>query len=222
MRIFDEFVQLPTASRNPVGGRGMGLGLAIVRRLAALCQHPIELASTPGRGSRFSITVPRANAECRTRNSSGHVRRVPDRSALAARRVIVVDDDPAVVTAMHALFASWEAFASGGSDAKGALATLDDHHGPDGRAVDLIVADLRLADGQSGIEAISRIRARLGAGIPAIIVSGDTSGAAQDEVRAAGVKLLVKPVVAATLKSAAEEAIGMRAARPGDRACGAE
>ena len=68
------------------------------------------------------------------------------------------------------------------------------------RAVDLIVADLRLADGKSGIDAIARLRAQLGADIPAIMVSGDTSGAAQAEVRAAGVKLLVKPVVAAALK----------------------
>jgi len=77
--------------------------------------------------------------------------------------------------------------------------------------VDLIVADLRLADGQSGIDAIARLRARLGAGTPAIVVSGDTSGAAQAEVRAAGVKLLLKPVVAAALRSAAEQAVGRRA-----------
>ncbi len=214
MRIFEEFVQLPAAPRHHVGGRGMGLGLAIVRRLAALCEHPIELASTPGRGSRFSITVPRANAPARTRNPSRKAPRAPDSPMLSGRRVIVVDDDPAVVAAMHALFASWHAVASGGADADRALATLDDHGERNGVAVDLIVADLRLADGQSGIRAISRIRARLGAGIPAIVVSGDTSTGAQEEVRAAGVKLLVKPVVAGTLRSAAEEAIGLRAASP--------
>ena len=79
--------------------------------------------------------------------------------------------------------------------------------------MDLIVADLRLAEGQSGIDAIARLRARLGAGTPAIVVSGDTSSAAQAEVRAAGVKLLLKPVVAAALRSAAEEAVGVRADR---------
>ncbi len=222
MRIFDEFVQLPTASRNHVGGRGMGLGLAIVRRLAALCEHPIELASTPCRGSRFSITVPRANARAPAGISSRRARRASDLPTLAGRRVIVVDDDPAVVAAMHALFASWNAIASGGPDAHTALAALGDHVGRNDVAVDLIVADLRLADGQSGIGAISRIRSRLGAGIPAIVVSGDTSSAAQDEVRAAGVQLLVKPVVAAALRNAAEAAIGTRAALPADRAYGAE
>ncbi len=71
-------------------------------------------------------------------------------------------------------------------------------------SVDLIVADLRLADGKSGIDAIARLRDALGSATPALVVSGDTSGAAQAEVRAAGVELLVKPVVAAALKDAAE------------------
>jgi DNA-binding response OmpR family regulator len=73
--------------------------------------------------------------------------------------------------------------------------------------VDLIVADLRLADGKSGIDAIARLRSALGSATPALVVSGDTSGAAQAEVRAAGVELLVKPVVATALKNAAEAAL---------------
>ncbi len=207
MRVFDEFVQLAAAPRNHVGGRGLGLGLAIVRRLAQLCGHPIELDSAPGRGSRFSITVPRANAPRRA-GISTRTRGTPEAWAsrtLEGRRIVVVDDDPAVVAAMQALFVSWNALVTSGSDASSALATL-----PDGGSstVDLIVADLRLAEGQSGIDAIARLRGVLGADTPAIVVSGDTSSAARAEVRAAGVKLLLKPVVAAALRSAAEEAVG--------------
>lgn len=211
-RVFDEFVQLAAAPRSHVGGRGLGLGLAIVRRLATLCGHPIELASTPGRGSRFSITVPRASPQRRTIHSPTvrGTSSLPPSRTLAGRRIVVVDDDPAVVAAMHALFASWSAETTGGSDAISALAAL-----PEGAGADLIVADLRLADGQSGIDAIARLRAHFGTAIPAIVVSGDTGSTAQAEVRAAGVKLLVKPVVAATLKEAAENAIDLRA----DRRC---
>ena len=90
----------------------------------------------------------------------------------------------------------------------GTLGVVDEGSEP---TVDLIVADLRLADGQSGIDAISCIRAHLGAGVPALVVSGDTSGDAQDEVRAAGIRLLVKPVVAAAFRSAAEDVIRRRA-----------
>ena len=211
-RVFDEFVQLAGAPRNHAGGRGMGLGLAIVRRLAALCGHVVELASTPGRGSRFSITLPRAPAlvrESRSLRARSGASAASSRT-LQGRRVVVVDDDPAVVAAMQALFASWNATAAGGSDAAMAFATLPRGDARD-NAVDLIVADLRLADGKSGIDAIAHLRARLGVDTPAIVVSGDTSAEAQAEVQAAGVKLLVKPVVAATLKEAAEHAILSRA-----------
>ena len=211
-RVFDEFVQLAAAPRHHAGGRGMGLGLAIVRRLATLCGHRIELASTPGRGSRFSISVPRTTLRGRA-GASLRALRAPYAAAtrtLAGRRIVVVDDDPAVVAAMRALFASWKAVAAGGADAGSALAALAASAGSAGSAVDLIVADLRLADGKSGIDAIAQLRSALGRGIPALVVSGDTSDAAQAEVQAAGVELLLKPVVAAALKDAAEAALGVR------------
>src|SRR3977135_2674176 len=56
--IFGEFFQLPTPERDRYGG--LGLGLAIVDRLRRLLNHEIELTSTVGRGSRFTILVPMA------------------------------------------------------------------------------------------------------------------------------------------------------------------
>jgi len=212
-RVFDEFVQLAAAPRHHTGGRGMGLGLAIVRRLAALLGHRIELASMPGRGSRFSITLPRSILP-RQRRAPLQIRDEPTATAscaLEGRCVVVVDDDPAVVAAMGALFASWSAFATGGADANSALAGLAaiGRHGCN--EVDLIIADLRLADGGSGIDAIAQLRDTFGRGTPALIVSGDTSGTAQAEAQAAGIHLLLKPVVAAALKDAAEATLRARA-----------
>jgi hypothetical protein len=77
--------------------------------------------------------------------------------------------------------------------------------------VDLIIADLRLADGASGIDAIASLRAAVGSATPALIVSGDMSRTAQAEADAAGIVLLSKPLVAAKLKAAAETALGPRA-----------
>ena len=213
--VFDEFVQLAAAPRHHAGGRGMGLGLAIVRRLGNLLGHPVELASTPGRGSRFSITVPQTILCCRDRKPlSAHAASPAaiTATALAGRRIVVVDDDPTVVAAMRALFASWQAIAAGGADADSALTALVaiDHAGTNN--ADLIIADLRLANGQSGIDAIARLRTALGASTPALIVSGDTSAEAQAEVCSAGIVLLTKPVVAAALKDAAEVALRVRAA----------
>ena len=211
--VFDEFVQLAATPRHHAGGRGMGLGLAIVRRLGGLLGHPIELASTLGRGSRFSITVPRAIVCGRDRNPlPAHA--VPasiTSAALAGRRIVVIDDDPTIVAAMRALFASWQAVAVGGTDANSALTALVAISHAGANHADLIVADLRLANGQSGIDAVARLRTSLGANTPALIVSGDTSAEAQAEVRSAGFPLLTKPVVASALKNAAECALHVRA-----------
>jgi DNA-binding response OmpR family regulator len=153
--------------------------------------------------------VPRTILRCHERKPLP-VRTAPAATAspaLAGRRIVVVDDDPAVVAAMRALFASWNALAAGGANADSALAAID-YAGANN--VDLIVADLRLADGQSGIDAIARLRTVLGAGTPALIVSGDTGTETQAEVLAAGIALLTKPVVAAALKDAAEAALRVR------------
>jgi len=208
-RVFDEFVQLAVTPRHHNGGRGMGLGLAIVRRLAVLLGHPIEMDSVPGRGSRFSISVPHSTPLRRRRNA-GPVRAPGSAAAspaLAGRTIVVVDDDPAVVEAMRALFASWSATAIGAADADEALAALAAPGRGFRERVDLIVADLRLAGGGSGIHAIGRLRQSLGAETPALIVSGDISAAARTEAESAAIRLLVKPVVATALKEAAEAAL---------------
>ncbi len=61
--VFEEFVQLHNAERDRA--KGLGLGLAIAQRIAGALGHPIELTSRPGRGSRFSVTVPLARADRR-------------------------------------------------------------------------------------------------------------------------------------------------------------
>ena len=209
-RVFDEFVQLGGVPRHHASGRGMGLGLAIVRGLAGLLGHTIDMGSTPGRGSRFSITVPRATC-VESRRASAAMRPSISSQALSGTRIVVVDDDPAVVDAMRALFASWRATAAGGDAAASALAALAADDATSSSGVDLIIADLRLANGASGIDAIAELRSRLGIETPALIVSGDTSAAARAEVESAGIRLLLKPVVAAALREAAASALASRA-----------
>ncbi len=206
-RIFDEFVQVGTAARHDAG-RGMGLGLAIVRRLCALLDHPVEVASRPGRGSRFSVTLPRAVRK-RPRADAASLRPGPSPGVaappeLGGRRIVVVDDDPAIVAAMQVLFTSWQARIVGGENVYSALAAAGED------PVDLIVADLRLSDGASGIDAIDRLREARGRAIPALLVSGDTSEAARAAARASGITLLAKPVVAHALRTAADRALAPR------------
>jgi len=201
-RIFDEFYQVAedgTAAR--VAG-SMGLGLAIVRRLATLLGHDIALDSREGRGSRFSITAPRVESAIvrplRARPTHAPAARTTS-AVLAGALVAVIDDDPAAVAAMRALFASWGATVAGGGDVAALLAAC----GEAGHYPDLVVADLHLGHGASGIAAVMRLREEFGVAIPALIVSGDTSAAALRRVREAGFALLPKPVLAPSLAAAA-------------------
>ena len=207
-RVFEEFVQLSAAPRRHAGGRGMGLGLAIVRRLCALLGHTLELASIRDRGSRFSIIVPRRVASRPTAVArSSPALPIAVGALFTGRRILVVDDDPAVIAAMRALFTSRGASVAGGEDATSALAVLRASAGPRPFGADLIVADLRLANGASGLDAVAALRNALGYCTPALIVSGDTGQAARAEVRQAGIRMLAKPVVAATLEHAAAMAL---------------
>ena len=201
-RIFEEFFQVRSPGATSHGGRGMGLGLAIVRRFCQLLDHAIALETRPGRGSRFSVSVPRVTDVRAPSSRESNVR--PSRNdatggTLEGATVAVIDDDPAAVEGMRALFATWGAAVAGGSDAGNALAEL----GRLERYPDLIVADLRLDRDQSGLDAVATIREELGMRIPALVVTGDTSVAATHAVRSAGLALLPKPVMPGALAAAA-------------------
>ena len=192
-RVFDEFFQVPGRTGQPPAG-GMGLGLAIVRRFAALLGHRLTLESEPGRGSRFGVVAARAPDAPPPR-----ARRAPAGRTLSGACIAVIDDDPVAVDGMRALFSTWDADVAGGAHAEAVLAAL----GAAERYPDLIVADLRLADDASGLDAIARLRDELGEPVPALVVSGDLGAAAAREVRDAGFLLLAKPVVPASLEAVA-------------------
>ena len=144
----------------------------------------------------------------------------------------MIDDDPAAVEGMRALFSTWGAEIAGGAHADAVLAALGEVE----RYPDLIVADLRLADGTSGLAAIARLRDELGEQVPALVVSGDLGAGAARDVREAGFVLLPKPVVPASLeaaprgadrrrraaRAASEPGSAARDARDGTGACGAQ
>jgi CheY-like chemotaxis protein len=201
-RIFEEFYQV-RETRSSRAYAGMGLGLAIVRRVAALLGHRIEVVSSVGRGSRFRVLAPRSvgaterlsQALQRRTLAAPHAGPASMRGALVA----VIDDDPAAVDAMTALFETWGANVAGGGDAEALLEALGDVE----RYPDLVVADLRLACGESGIAVVHKLRDELGIALPALLVSGDIGPGAERDARMAGLMLLPKPVVPAVLQAIA-------------------
>ncbi|MHB1083561.1 MAG: ATP-binding response regulator [Thiobacillus sp.] len=187
--IFEEFYQVGTSTRDR--SQGLGLGLAIVARVARLLDHAITVQSVPGQGSTFSVSVPLGKA---TRVRAATAARADD--ALTIDRplcIVVIDDDAAVRESTRIALDSWgcETIVAPSLDA--ALVQLTDS-APDG-----IIADYRLGGGRTGIEAIHVLHNRYGAR-PGIIISGDVAAAPLRDLQESGLQLLHKPVAPARLR----------------------
>ena len=189
--IFHEFYQVGNPERDR--SKGLGLGLAIAQRLARLLGHRIDVVSVPGRGSVFALTVPRGTPaspgrETSTPAASGRLRRA---------LVVVIDDELAIREAMRTLLSGWgcdTVLADSGDAALATLARAD-------RPPEVIIADHRLRDGETGVEAIERLKAGHGRDIPAIIITGDTAPDRLREAQASGYSLLHKPIAPARLRA---------------------
>ena len=190
--IFKEFYQVGNVERDR--SKGLGLGLNLVQRTAALLQHKLQMWSQPGVGSRFSVEVPLAPI--------GAVieRRSPERAQplvdLANLVVLVIEDDALVRESLVGLIAAWRAVVVAAEGLSGALSYLEA-----GLVPDLIISDYRLRDGENGIAALQQLRKQAGRAVPACLISGDTDPALLLAVRQAGLTMLHKPVRPAKLRS---------------------
>lgn len=181
-RIFGEFYQVPHVARDRE--HGLGLGLAIVARAVQLLGGQIQVRSTLGKGSVFSITLPRAPAPEPT------LARPVNAQEPFAGSVLVIDDDPELRESMQRLLAEWQHPVLVAASREDALALADRHPGD----IRLIVSDYRLAADVTGIEVVEAVRHRLGRQVPAVIVTGDTSAQPIAEAARHGFRLVYKPV----------------------------
>jgi two-component system, sensor histidine kinase len=183
-RIFEEFYQVG----NPARDRrlGVGLGLATVKRLSDELGLDLAVQSAPGEGSVFRITLPRGVIE--TPAVATPPARVRD-GLLAARRVLVVEDDADSRAALLGLLQAWGCETRAAADVDGVRARLAEGFRPDA-----MLADLRLAGGASGIDAIAAARTGLAAEVPALVVTGDVGSEHARRAEAAGLWVLAKPV----------------------------
>jgi CheY-like chemotaxis protein len=194
-RIFEEFYQVAGQPRT-AASKGMGLGLAIIRRLATLLGHPLRLRSEPGKGSRFSIEVPRAAPIAAASVATSGIAAAPA-APLAGVRIAVVDDEAIVLEGMHALLGTWGATVIGATSCDALLSAL-------GEALaypDLVIADYRVGRDELGTEVVARLRHELGVAVPALLISGDSSAETLDTLRCSGLDFLLKPVLPEELKA---------------------
>jgi signal transduction histidine kinase len=202
--IFGEFYRLGAPGGD--GRSGLGLGLAIVDRLCRLLDHSVLLTSILGKGSCFSVALPRVAARPEIDETPAPAHPLMDASD--RKLVVVIDDDPLVLEGMGGLFRSWGYQLVAGTDDE-ALAGVADRDRPP----DLIVSDHHLSSGKTGIEVIEGLRRTLSADIPAFLVSGDTSPELLRQARASGYHLLHKPVDPMTLRAMVSHVMREGAAR---------
>jgi signal transduction histidine kinase/ActR/RegA family two-component response regulator len=198
-RVFDEFYQVGNAERNR--SRGLGLGLAIVRRLASLIGAQVTLQSCPGKGSTFSVQLPMAVGTSAPADQLPTANGHQCRCAGQGRRVLIVDDESTVRDALHTLLTTlgWQVFTA--SDEEAAVAAW---HG--GFAPQAVVLDFRLSGGRSGLDALAALRT-LGCDAPAWMVTGDTEPSRITAARAAGLPVLYKPVDGLQLAALMNDAV---------------
>ena len=183
--VFSEYYQMNNLNRDR--SKGLGLGLAIVRRLCELMDISLKMQSEEGRGTLFTLSVPGGDpAQIKPK--------VPFDNSMQAknRRVLVIDDEPQVLQGMRHMLEGWGCnviLAASARDALKAIAITD-------FLPELIISDFRLGDNQNGVDAVVAIHEFLGSAVPAIIISGDTSPERLKQVKKTGLLFLHKPVAA--------------------------
>jgi PAS domain S-box-containing protein len=191
--IFEEFYQVGNPERDR--SQGLGLGLAIVRRLAHLLGHRIAVRSHPGRGSCFSLSLDAADAKPAAPPPPRLAHSGPP--CCNGLSLLVVDDDLVVRESLTMLLESWGCRVTAAAGSQEAVARVRE-----GRAdCRFIVADYRLRD-ETGPQAIAAVSQALGHPVSGLILTGDTAPERIAEAAAHGFAVLHKPVSAENLLAA--------------------
>jgi len=189
-RIFEEFYQVGNPERDR--RKGLGLGLAIIKRIEQLLDCDVRVSSRPGRGSVFRFTVRRGHLALPVTASSAGAASC----GLRDKCVLVVDDEFAVREGMRALLTGWGCEVLAADSLADALQRIGEH----ARRPDMIIADYRLREGATGVDVIKELHAEFGRDIPALLITGDTGADRLRDVRESGYPQLHKPVPPAKLR----------------------
>jgi len=198
-QVFDEFFQADNPARDR--NQGLGLGLAIVRRIAALLDIGLQLHSRPGQGTRIELRLPcgdLASADALRPGTEPEVAlAVVDWPALGLR-VLVIDDEPEIRKSMQGLLEQLGCEAACAEDQASALALLKDGWRPD-----VLLVDHRLRVGD-GLCAVRALREQLGP-VACLLITGDTAPQQLARLAGSGLRVLHKPVDGASLARALRE-----------------
>lgn len=195
-RVFDEYVQLAKKPRDRQDG--LGLGLSIVRRLSDLLDVKIDLDSSKDAGTNWAIHIAKdALKSADTPPLDGQLRRLENNPL-----IVVIDDEPDIRQAMSLLMSGWGCVVIAVPSSVHAIEELSSH---DAVPV-LIIADKRLSNGMSGVDAINAVRDEVNQDIAAILMTGDVQGF--DDVKSdPSIQLMPKPVDPVEIRYAVSNAV---------------
>lgn len=189
--VFREFQRLDQGAK---AARGLGLGLSIVERIGRVLKHPVTLTSEVGRGSVFRIEVPVVAALPATAVALEPPK--PPATVLSGLRVLVIDNEPAILEGMRLLLSGWGCEVWTASGLETAHQALKSHRSPP----EVIIADYHLDEGD-GLEAIKALRWKTEGDTPAVLVTADRTPTVRDAAAAMHVHVLNKPLKPAALRA---------------------
>jgi signal transduction histidine kinase len=195
--VYEEFQRGRNAGEVERSNGGLGLGLAIVRRLISALGHDISFTSRLGRGTVFQVAAMPAAMRSIRPMALTRSYETPRFYGLYGVRILLVENDTAVLEAMAALLDRWHCSIRVASSTREALQSLGDTDW----VPDLIIADQHLDDGDLGSITIDEARQYLGRPVPALIVTADPSDALSIAARQSGIELMHKPVKPAELRA---------------------
>ncbi|TWC28996.1 PAS domain S-box-containing protein [Pseudomonas sp. SJZ079] len=192
--IFQEFKRGDAGQRKQ--DRGLGLGLAIVEKIAGMLGHRIRVRSQQGKGSMFAIEVPLTTRAPRARV----VHDTPDLllERLSGSRIWVLDNDAAICAGMRTLLEAWGCQVVTALSEQDLARQVDNYHAD----ADLLIADYHLDDGHNGVDAVALINSRRSTPLPALMITANYSNELKQQMRELGHTLMHKPVRPMKLKTA--------------------
>ncbi|MBS3805157.1 MAG: PAS domain S-box protein [Oleiphilaceae bacterium] len=184
--IFTEFHQLLAPEAG--GRKGVGLGLAIVERMARMLGCQVDVCSSPGKGSRFSVTLPLA-ANSMVEKAATPASASSSQGSLEGCRVMVIDNEAAIRESMQALLERWGCDVLTAADESEAILMARQ-----GALPEAILADYHLEYDRTGCDAVAGVRQACGETIPAAIITADRSDECRQILLAQALPVLNKPV----------------------------
>ncbi|KLJ00718.1 PAS domain-containing hybrid sensor histidine kinase/response regulator [Luteimonas sp. FCS-9] len=171
-------------------GRGLGLGLSICQRISRLLGHTLDARAVVGRGSMFSITVPRSAPAAVVATPAPAP--LHDES-LRGLRVLCVDNDDDILAGMRALLRRWDAVPLCAKTIDEAIAAMDERP-------DVLLVDFHLHDRLDGLDTLDALRG-MAPETPGALLTADGSDTLKQTARIRGYRVLTKPVKPASMRA---------------------